>query len=232
MEYKTNYRYFHKRMYPLFVGIALAIIGYLNVFYGFFVDSWFLYNMFVVLMVLGLIMILFFFVSSVKESELDKGVKTRIRDIVQTATDKATAADKHARIMDNYVAESYIFGKDVSTELKKGRDGTFRSNYYSASAFLISASKLFVYTVSFSLTESNETESFCVYTYNAIDGICLKDDVINAEIGNKAFTIDTHTIDIKSGDSLTSYPTHNDSLADNMISMVLNRKEKCEADKS
>ncbi len=227
MEYNTNQRYFKKRLFPLYIGILMAIAGYINVFYFIFVDSLFLYNFSVVLMILGILMVVFFFVSLVRDSELDKSAKTRIKGILDTAAEKAAAIDKHVRIMDSYVAESYVFGGDKAL-FKKGRDGTFRSNRYSATAFLISAKKLFVYSLEFSLTENYEDDNFRVYNYENLENLFINGDVFHAISlnGKKTYEVETHTINAVSDGETVSYPSHDDSLADSMIAMVLNRKDK------
>lgn len=225
MDYKTNYRYFHKSLTPLIVGIVLAILGFINWYFGFLIDSWFTYNLTVVVMIVGLIIVLFFLVATTRDSQYDSTVKTKIKPLLEVANEKALASDKHVKIIDDYVAESFLYG-DRATELKKGRDGSFRTDVYSATAFLISPHKLFVYNLTFSLIENKETESFKVFTYDAIEDISVVPKVINIQKEKNVYEINTHSIDIKTPDGIYSFTTHNDSLADGLILKVKNRKDK------
>lgn len=229
MEFKTNERYFAKRFTPLYVGIPMALLGFANTFYYIFVDSLFLYNFFVATMIVGILMVVFFFVSLVKDSELDRGVNTRIRDIADAATEKMLAHDKHARAMESYMAESYVFDGE-NLLFKKGRDGSIRSNRYAASVFLLGAKKLYVYSLTFSLTDSFENELLDVYDYADIKDIKMEGDVLNLTPpkGKKAYENALYAIKVVSSQRTGAYPTHNDSMADSMITKVLHRREKVE----
>jgi hypothetical protein len=225
MDYKANAHYFSKSKLMLFIGVPLVILFILE--YEFWIiDSFYAMNAFTVLGVVGFLMIIFFFVSTTKDAELDKSAKKRIKDIVQTASDKAMATDKFTKIMDTYIAESYIYEGDMVKNIKRGKDGTFRTNVYSASAFVIGAKKLFVYTLRFSLTEEKVNEDFRVYAYPVINEVCMKDSMFQTIIKDKKHQIETHTFNIKSGKDLLACPSHNDSLADEAIKKIYSRREK------
>ncbi|MGI6717061.1 MAG: hypothetical protein ACOX3X_07730 [Eubacteriales bacterium] len=225
MDYKTNNRYFHTRLYPLIVGIVLAILGFINFYYGFLIDSWFTYNLTVVVMVMGVIMVVFFLVSLVRDSQYDETVKTKLKNFADKSTDKVMASDKHAKIIDSYVAENYVL-TEPSNELKRGRDGTFRSNYYSAASVMMTAGKVYVNTLLFCLTEEKETEDFVGLTYDAIEDISMVQKDLNLTSGKKEYVVNTFFIEIKTPNGTISIPTHNDSLADGIIEKIKHRREK------
>ena len=165
MQYKTNYSYFHKSKKPLIIGAILAVIGF--VFYYFRI-IWYLWavNFFTVVMVVGLLMVIFFFVSSVKDKELDKAASTYIAGLENEVKEKIVSLERTPRILDTYIGESYVYDHNDVKEFKKGLDGSYRTDIYSASCFVVCQKKLYVMTKMFSLTdEAYQKSEFIAFPY-------------------------------------------------------------------
>ncbi len=226
MEYKTNLKYFEKSLIPIIIGVPMALVGAAQIFFHVFGYWWQVTNILTVVMVLGLLMVLFFLVSSTKGRDLDKTVAKKISHLTETAGETVLSHDKYAKIMDTYVAESYVFGNENSDRIKKGGDGTYRTNYYTASAFVITNKKLFIYSLSFSLLKDFEEDSFKSFDYDDIDEVYMEEGVYEHDLGKKTARITTHSLNIKAGGKLFSFPAGNDSLMDETVNKILLRKEK------
>ena len=228
MQYKSNYSYFHKSKKPLIIGAILAVIGF--VFYYFRI-IWYLWavNFFTVVMVVGLLMVIFFFVSSVKDKELDNSAATYISGLENEAKEKIVSLERTPRILDTYIGESYVYDSEDSKEFKKGLDGTFRSDIYSASCFVVCQKKLYVMTKTFSLVdESYQKSEFMSFPYENITSVTLKDGSVEKEYGKKTYSVSFSWFSVNADGKEYVYPTHNDSLADDIISKIYLRKSKVE----
>lgn len=225
MDYKTNSNYFHKKYTMLFVFAPFCIISAVLVF-GKLLHYFVLIQGFTVVMVASFLVCLFSIVSTTKDSELDSSAQITVKAIGDKAKEKINALERNPAVVGSYLAESYVYEGDDVTEFKKGRDGTYRTNMYSAANLVITSKKLYLYSIRFCLTEDKQAEMSKALSF---------ENIVSAEISNKYYEkiVDgmTHIVElsyivITTKDETITIPTHNDSLADNLIKLIHIRKSK------
>lgn len=229
MQYKTNYSYFHKSKSPLIIGIILAIVGFVFFYFEILWYRWII-NLFTVVMVIGLVMVIFYFVSSVKDKELDTSAKTFISTLENEANAKITSLERTPHILDTYIAESYVYEGEQVKEFRKGFDGSFRTDIYSASCFVACSKKLYVMTKEFSLVdESYQKTDFLALPYENVASVVLKDGYAEKTSGKKTYNVALSWFLVTDTDGKEyTFHTHNDSLADDIINKIYIRKSKIE----
>ncbi len=229
MQYKTNYSYFHKSKKPLIIGIILAVVGFVFYYFEILWYQWII-NMFTVVMVVGLLMAIFYFVSSVKDKEIDGSAATFIAGLENEAKEEITSLERTPRILDTYIGESYVYEGDDVTEFKKGLDGSFRTDIYSASCFVVCSKKLYIMTKRFSLIdEKNQQTDFLALPYENLESLTLKDASVEKTYAKKNYNVSYSGFSLAEEDGEEHfYPTHNDSLADDIINKIYMRKSKLE----
>ncbi len=229
MQYKTNFSYFHKSKKTLIIGIILAVIGAFFVISKILWYDWIL-NAFTVVAVVGLVMVVCFFVSSVKDKELDTSAKTFISTLEAETNAKITSLERTPHILDTYIAESYVYEGEQVKEFRKGFDGSFRTEIYSASCFVACSKKLYVMTKEFSLIdESYQKTDFLALPYENVASVVLKDGYAEKTSGKKNYNVAFSWFLVTDTDGKEyTFHTHNDSLADDIINKIYMRKSKIE----
>jgi len=225
METKNNSRYFHRSFRLLYYGVPMAAVGAAVVFGKFFRRYNTIENAFTVLMAIGVLLILFFFVSAPRDSEYDRGIRRALADIRAEAEAKITALEHTPHFMENYLAEGFVYGEGTS-ELKRGSDGIFRTDIYSASQLIITLKRLYVYTVSLDTGSGEKKESFEPIAFDSIRSVSVKEDLFELTYKEKHGAIRRAFFCIVTDEAELMMPTHNDALADNMASRIMIRAEE------
>ncbi len=223
MDFKSNNRYFHRSYKMLYAGLPLAIIGGVVVFGKFF--RWYIHvqNAFTVMFAVGIMLVLFFLVSFPRDGEFDRGIKNKIRDIRATAEQKITALEHTPHFGDNYLAEGFAYGEGTC-ELKRGSDGIFRTDIYSAAQLIITVKRLYVYSMRFSTVKDETETDFAAIEFDSIQDVSIKEELIEVTYGKKHGAVRCAFFCIKTDEKEYSFITHADSLADTMAKKILLRK--------
>lgn len=223
MDLKSNNRYFHRSLTLLYVGAPLALIGGVAVLGNFFRRYIHVQNVFTVIFIAGIMLVLFFLVSFPRDGELDRGIKVKIRDIRAVTEERITSLEHTPHFGENYVAEGFVFGEGTS-ELKRGMDGAFRTDIYSAAQIMITAKKLYVYTMRFSVIKDETETGFYAFDFDSVQNVEIREELCEVSYRKKAGAVKCAFFCIKTADKELVLPTHADSLADTMAEKIMLRK--------
>ncbi len=225
MDYKNNNRYFHRSFKLLYIGAPMIAIGAVVVFGKIFRRYVHIENIFTALMAVGALIVLFFLVSFPRDKEYDRGIREKTGGIRAAAEAKITPLEHTPHFMENYVAEGFVYG-DGTSELKRGSDGIFRTDLYTASQLIITLKKLYIYTVTFSMIKDETATEFISLEFDSIISASVEEELFELDYEGKHGAIRRAFFCIKTAEKEYRLPTHNDSLADNMASKIMLRNQK------
>lgn len=224
MDFNSNNRYFHRSYRMLYAGIPLVVIGGVVLLGKFFRRYVQIENIFTVILAVGVMLILFFLVSFPRDSEFDRGISVKIRDLRAVAEERITALEHTPHFTDNYLAEGFFYGEGTS-ELKRGMDGRFRTDKYSAAQILLTAKRLYVYVMRFSTVKDETETDFYPIEFEAVQSVSVEELLTETDYGKNHGVIKSALFCIKTDGAEYSFPTNADSLADVMANKIMLRKE-------
>ena len=225
MDYKNNSRYFHRSFKLLYIGAPMFAVGAVVVFGKIFRRYLPLQNAFTALMAAGVLLVLFFMVSFPRDKEYDRGIEEETCGLRAAAEAKITPLEHTPHFMESYVAEGFVYGENTS-ELKRGSDGIFRTDLYTASLLLITMKRLYIYTETFSMIKDEKETAFIPVEFDSVLGASVEEELYELDYNGKHGAIRRAFFCIKTAEKEYRLPTHNDSLADNMAGKIVLRAEK------
>ena len=193
-------------------------------------DVFFLIPIGVIATVVGTCFITFSAGGKSNESDFEEQVKRTTAALQQTAQKQLGLEDKHVRVMPLY--DPYRFGEfDFSGSeemlIKRGKDGTYRSSFYSQSLLLFTMDKLCFCRQRFSFVNEYNELFLDVIPYTDIDSVYITEGSHTAQLKKKTVTIKYFMFNIKTveGKVFTAH-AHNDADLDKLVESIKTLVEK------
>ena len=114
------------------------------------------------------------------DADMDKAVMSQLNNLQPRALKKLGIDEDEVREIAPIMFDGYKYDH---AQIKRGKDGKYRSNKYQAVIFFFSANEVHCYTYDFSLTEDSQRESTDVYFYKDLVSVSTQTEGTSYSVG-------------------------------------------------
>lgn len=174
MNYEKNAKYFKDQ--KMTIPVVLCVLGVLTFPGG------------LLMLAAGLFLLYKMKGGMPTDEEIDAAVVSQLSNIKERAMNKLGIDEDEVNEIKPISFDGYVY---KNAQIKKGKDGKYRSNKYQSVMFFFSDKEVHCYTYDFSITENSQRESTDVYFYKDIVSVSTQTEGTEISVGKgKTSTFD------------------------------------------
>lgn len=202
MNYKTNQKYYTQKTTLTYVGIALAVIGMILFFIGFY---WMIPA---IISLSGIGIVAMSRESLVRGSELDACVASAAEEFGREVLSSHGLTEDMADVTTLY---GYDYDGMTAATMGKGTDGVYRPKTATATCIAVAGQRILIAAKTFSLVEDSSRVSETTLDMASLSAISVTDKAINDE-GGVLLRYHALTVFSSDGSTVAEYPAGQSSV--------------------